>query len=169
MNNTGRILLVGVTVTALGVGVAHVVKTADTAGKIDIHLENFGIKRRGVNGLGAIKIPSAIVFMADIKVSNPTDNDLVISKPYLKVFYQGTQIANSNASTEIINLKAKDITYINDVNVEFHALDVLPVMPDFLKYIADRFTGKRSTRKVRVDILTTANGINSTQTKEVSL
>lgn len=169
MNNTGKILLIGVTATALGVGLVHVVKTADTANKIDIHLENFGIKKQGINGIGAIKIPGKVVFKADIKVSNPTDSDLVISKPYLKVFYKGIQIANSNASAEIINLKAKDTTYINDVDVEFHALDVLPVMPDFLKYIADRFTGNPSTRKVRVDILTSANGINSTQTKEVSI
>ncbi len=169
MNNTGKIVLIGITATALGAGFVHLAKTSDTADKIDIHLENFGIKKQGVNGIGAINIPGKVVFKADIKVSNPTSNDLVISKPYLKVFYKDTQIANSNASAEIINLKAKDTTYINDVDVEFNALDVLPVMPDFLKYIANRFTGKPSTRKVRVDILTTANGINATQTKEVSI
>ncbi|MFY9310075.1 MAG: hypothetical protein WAQ28_13600 [Bacteroidia bacterium] len=169
MNNTGKILLIGGAATALVIGVVHVAKTSDTADKIDLHLENFGIKKQGISGIGAIKLPGKVVFKADIKASNPTGNDLIISKPYLKVFYRNIQIGNSNASGETINLKAKDVTYINDVDVEFHALDVLPIMPDFLKYIADRFTGKLSTRKVRVDILTTANGISTTQTKEVSI
>ena len=171
MSKAVPILLGTGAVAVLVFGVVHLAKTSNTAGKIDINLENFGIKSQGLKGadLGKLKIPDTVVFKADVKVNNPTDADLVISKPYLKVFYNGKQIANSTASAETINLKAKDVSYIKDLEVEFHALDVLPIMPDFLKYVISRFAGNPSTRKVKIDMLVDANGITSTQTKEVSI
>lgn len=170
MNNTGKILLASGAAAVLVAGTIHVVKTSNTADKLDIILESFSIKKQGLKGLGlSLTIPK-IVFNADLKINNPTDNDLVIGKPYLKVFYQNgvTPIGVSNASNQTYTLKAKQSTPVS-VDVEFSALSVLSVMPDFVKYIASRFSGKPSSRKVTIEMLTSGNGINQTERTEVAI
>jgi hypothetical protein len=170
MNNTGKILLIGGVTTALVVGSVRLAKAATTADKLDITLDNFSLKSQKLNGLGlSIKIPK-IIFNADLTVHNPTSNDLEISQPYIKVFYQDNKspIAHSAASSDTHIIKSKQGTPIH-VDVEFNAFDILPIMPDFLKYIVARLNGKKSTRNVRLDILVSAAGINNTITREIAL
>ena len=170
MNKTGTILLIGGAATALVVGIVHVVKTSGIADRLDIILENFSIKSQKLSGLGiSFKAPK-IIFNADLKINNPSDNDLVITKPYLKVFYRDnvSPIGVSNPSGQTYTLKAKHSTPIS-VDVEFSALNVLPVMPDFLKYIASRFKGTSSTRNVKVEMLVSGNGINTKEITEIAI
>lgn len=169
MNKTGKIFLVTGTALLL-VGAVNVAKAANTAENITMVLDSFSLRSKKLNGLGlTVKIPK-IIFEAALTVHNPTGDDLVISKPYLKVFYNDNPnpIGFSSASAKTYVLKAKQPTPLT-VDIEFSADNVLPVMPDFLKYILDRIKGKKANRKVVIEMLASGNGINSTSRKEVMI
>lgn len=165
MSKTGTIVVVG-SLSAIGIyALTRLFNTSATADAINYHIENFNLKSQGLKGLG-FTIPK-IVFKADIKADNPTDNDLVITHPYLKMYYNDKLIGTSSTSSATTTIKAKDSTVINDVDVEFYANSVLPVMPDFIKYIVSRLAGAKAKRKLKVEIITSGNNINKTITEEV--
>ncbi len=170
MSSTGKILLVGIGGTVLlGTGIHFLVKTSNTAARLVVTLKDFSFATtKGMSGLG-INIPN-IYFSAKLAINNPTDNDLKISQPFLKVFYQNndTPIGVSVPSDTTYLIKAKQITPI-EINVEFASTKILPQMPDVLKYILKRTLGEASTRKVKIEMQVSGNGINQTQVKEVAI
>ena len=171
MDNKGKILLIGGAGAAvLTAGVIYAMKTSDTADKLNIVLDKFSLSSQKLSGLGiTIKIPK-IIFKADLTIHNPTKNDLSITKPYLKIFYKDNPnpIGFSSASDKEYTLKAKKPTPIK-VDIEFSAASVLPVMPDFLKYIASRIAGKKSDRKVTIEMNVSGNGFEQTEKTVVSI
>ena len=169
MNNTGKILLIsGAGAAVLAAGAVYAAKTSSTAEKLSIVLNSFSLSKPKLSGLGiTIKIPK-IIFKADLTIHNPTKNDLTITKPYLKIFYKNTPIGVSTASGTTYVLKGKKPTRIN-VDVEFSAASVLPIMPDFLKYIASRLAGKKSDRKVTIEMNVSGNGFEQTEKTQVAI
>ena len=167
MNKTVKILLGTGAATVLVAGVVHVVKTSNTADKIDVDFENYSLTPKSLKGLGKFSIPQVVIFKTDAIINNPTHDDLVISKPYLKVFYNGKQVGNSTASEETINLKANGVSTIKDLEVEFRALNLLTSVPDFLLYLFARLKGAKPAKKIQIQMLVDANGIATTQTKEI--
>jgi hypothetical protein len=171
MTKKGKILLLsGAGAAILTTGIVYAVTTSDTASKLSIVLENFSLSSKKGKGLGIkINIPK-IIFNAELTIHNPTKNDLTISKPNLKVFYKDEEnpIGASEASDTTYTLKAKQGTPIA-VDILFSAEKVLPVMPDFLKYIASRIAGKPSTRKVKIEMNVSGNGFNQTENSIVAI
>jgi hypothetical protein len=167
MNKTAIIIGAGGTI-GLALLVNHLVKTGVTASELDIILEDFSFTTKGVSGLG-ITIPN-VTFHAKLKIKNPTGNSLTISQPYLRVYYKDNEspIGESPAIDKTYVLKAKDNTPI-DVYVEFASIKVLPQMPDLLKYILKRAIGAPSTRKVKVVMEVSGNGIHQTVTENVAI
>lgn len=165
MSKAGTILIVG-GLSAAGIyGLTRLLSASATADALNLHIDRFDLKSQGLKGLG-LAIPK-VVFKADIKADNPTDQDLVVSQPYLKVYYNNKLIGTSTPSDKKITLKAKDASFISDVDVVFYANAVLPVMPDFIKYLASRFSGKKPSRKLKIEVITSGNDINKTFTEEV--
>jgi hypothetical protein len=168
MSKTGLIIAGAGGTVGLALLLTHLAKTGITAGKLDILLEDFSFTTKGVNGLG-ITIPN-ITFHAKLKIKNPTGDALIISQPYIRVFYKDPEnpIGESPASDTKYTLKAKDNTPI-EVFVEFASAKVLPQMPDLLKYMLKRAMGAASTRNVNVEIQVSGNGINQTIKQSVKI
>lgn len=167
MSKAATIIVVG-GLSAAGIyALTRLLHTSATADAINYHIDRFDLKSQGLKGLG-LSIPK-VVFKADIKADNPTDQDLVVSQPYLKVYYNNKLIGTSTPSGKTTTLKAKDASLISDVDVVFYANTILPVMPDFIKYLASRFSGKKPSRKLKVEIITSGNDINKTFTEEVMI
>ncbi len=170
MNNTGKILLIGGGAVVLTAGAIYAVTTSDTADKLSIILDSFSLSSKKLSGLGlTIKVPK-VIFEAELTIHNPTKNDLTITQPNLRVFYKDDKnpVGVSEASDKSYTLKAKKATPIS-VNILFSAEKVLPVMPDFLKYIASRIAGKPSTRKVRIEMNVNGNGFEQTENSIVAI
>ena len=169
MHSKGKILLIsGAGAAVLTAGVIYAVKTSNTADKLNIVLDSFSLSKQKLSGLGvSIKIPK-IIFKADLTIHNPTKNDLTITKPYLKIFYKDNPIGFSSASDATYTLKRNSSTPIS-VDVEFSAGNILPVMPDFLKYIVSRMAGKKSDRKVTIEMNVSGNGFMQTKKTEVAI
>lgn len=165
MSKAGTIIVVGGLSAAAIYGITRLLKTSATADALTLHIDSFDLKSQGLTGLG-LAIPK-VVFKANIKADNPTDQDLIVTQPYLKVYYNNKLIGTSTPSNQTTVLKAKDSSFINDVDIVFYLNNVLPVMPDFIKYIASRFSGKKANRKLKVEITTSGNDINKTFKEEV--
>lgn len=146
----------------------YLYRTGRTAGRLDMVLEEFSLgSGSGVDGLG-LKFPS-VTFKAKLRLKNPTGDDLTISQPYIRVFYNDkkTPIGHSRASAKRHRIKAKSETPLT-VDVEFGSNNLFQ-MPDMLSYLLKRVKGAPSTRRVRMEITIAGNGINQTITKEVNV
>ena len=159
MNTAGKIIFLGSGILLVS-SVVSFAKTANTFEKLDIDLKKFRIKT--VKG-------GSVLFLADVKFTNPTNHEFTIAHPYIKTYYKGKQIGHSNPANKDFVVKGKAATTIPDINVEFSLLDVVSVIPDFLQYLASKVQGSPSTKIIAADIITAINGNNITERMEVKI
>lgn len=183
-------------------GVIKATKTSNTADKLDYDIDAFTLKSVKQNTLGAVtenenqseivnilenlrlgmlgalglslKIPTSLVYTISLKINNPTDQDLVITKPYIRLSVKkanGTlaKIANTAIpeATEL-NIKAKTTTNVHH-DIEFQILNVVKVLPNFLEYIIGRLKGEKSTQQIIADATLDAMGLTIPIQKVIAL
>lgn len=156
-------------------GTLALAKTSAALDKLDISVERFWLKK-GTDErsllLQLLKnlLSFKIIFSADLKLSNPSDTDLELTHPYLKLFYNKKQIAFSPSAIKRTHvIKSRQTVQINNLEIEFLSKTVLAVIPDFVKYIAKRIGGAASTRKAMMQVIAEVNGNSGVKEAEVDL
>ncbi|MDO9186941.1 MAG: hypothetical protein Q7W13_13085 [Bacteroidia bacterium] len=159
-------------------GVIKVTKVSDAADKLDIDFDGFTLKEMKSTSLSApFKIPSiptSAVYTLSLKINNPTDQDIIISKPYVKVSLtkkDGTLAKLANTAIPEgaeIKIKSKSSTNVKH-DIEFRLLNVVGIMPNFFQYILSRIRGEKSTQKVTIDATFEAMGVTLSTKQVVNL
>jgi hypothetical protein len=176
---TGTKLILTVVGGASAFMLFSLANTSKAANKLDFKIDAFrqksGIKLKSVlEDIIKLKFDSLltkynVVFDVDLSVQNPSNTDIEVTHPYLKVFYNGVQIGNSAASPAVHLIKAKAKSYIKNIEVDLIGKDLFSVMPDYVKYLLGRFNGNKSTRSLKVLTLIELNGISMQQETEVKI
>ena len=174
MSNVKKVVvitsIVGV-ISFMMYGAVKATKSANTADKLDYDINGFTLKEVKKNPLG---IPTSLIYTIDLKLNNPTDQDLVISKPYIKVSVKKANgLISKLANTEIpadteTNIRAKSSTDLKH-DVEIRILNAAALIPNFLQYIIDRLRGEKATQQVIVDATLDTMGLTIPVQKIVNL
>lgn len=148
-NIIGGLILFG----AAGFGIKYLLKTSNTGKKTSV----------SITGVNPPKLQGgSIVLGVDIAMDNPTNNSISLKKPYLTVFYNGSEVGNSIPSEERTPIKANDRTVIKGINIQIPFIKLGALAIQLL-------TGK--IPKMAIDILmrTEANGIPYTDKQHYDL
>lgn len=173
MGSISKILVGTALFSALTYGVVKavkVVKTSNAADKLDYDIDGFTLKHVNRNGIG---LPVSLIYTISLKLNNPTDQDLVISKPYIKLSIKKALTLYKIANTSIpentqINIKAKQSTQFKH-DVEIRITNLLPVLPNALQYILSRISGSKSTQSIIADCTLDSMGITIPIQKTIAL
>ncbi|GEM_PF-4828758 len=164
MANIKKIIIVSALVTVFayaGYGAVKAQKTLNAADKLDYDFDAFTLKEIKKNPLG---IPTSLIYTITLKINNPTDQDLIFSKPYFKLSVKKAdgslaKIFNTNTPdpTEI-NIKSKSSTILKH-DIELRALNIAPVLPNFFQYIAAKAKGVKGTQTIVADVTLDSLGL----------
>lgn len=116
-----------------------------------------------VTGVNPPKIRNgALVFSVNIALDNPSRQVLNLKKPYVTIYTNGKEIANSIPSEERVQIKANDITKITGLNIQipFTKLGV---------YAVNLLQGKIPKMQIEVEVKTEADGIIYTDRKQFDI
>lgn len=132
------------------------IKSYHAIDKLDYDIDGFTLKEIKKNPIG---IPTSLVYTISLKLNNPTDQDLVISKPYFTISIKkpdGSLAKIFNTATPdstITNIKAKASTILKH-DIELQVSNVAPVIPGFLMNLL-----ARTKQQIVVDALIDSSGI----------
>lgn len=146
-------------------------KLSHAVDKLDYDIDAFTLKSIKKNPLG---IPTSLIYTVSLKLNNPTDQDLVITKPYFTLSVKKAdgslaKVFNTDTPDNITtNIKSKASTIVKH-DIELRLLNVVPVIPNFIQYILGRITGTKSTQQVVIDVLLDSSGITIPIKKVVNL
>lgn len=190
--------------SAVGYGVIKATKASNAASKLDYDIDSFTLKsvkqntlsglgtvieientteilsvlenlKAGIPGLGlSLKIPTSLIYTLSLKINNPTDQDLVITNPYIKISVKkndGTlaKLANTAiSSANGLNIKANSTSSVHH-DIEFQIINVAKIIPNFLEYIIGRLKGEKSTQKIIADATLDAMGLTIPIQKVINL
>jgi hypothetical protein len=153
--------------------------TANAADKFDFKIEKFsqkkGIKLKSLLqdllklNFDKVIAHTDVVFDVAMSVQNPTNVDVEITHPYLKVFYNGVQIGNSTANGKTHMIRSKSVSHIDNIEVTLVGINLFSVMPDYAKYLLERFNGNKSSRSIKVKTLLEVNGNSIQNDTEVKI
>jgi len=149
MNPIVLILLIGIG----GVFAVSAANAANTGDKSSIKLLN----------VDSVKvIGTEIELTASIAIDNPTANPISIKKPYLKMFFSGSEVGNSLPSGEYVLVKGNARTVINNVNLRIPILSV-PTIASAL------FQNKESGATIKLEVHTVVSGFAVKDAKEFKI
>lgn len=97
-------------------------------------------------------IGSEFVLAASVAIDNPTNNNLTVKQPYLKLLFNGSEIGNSIPSAKTVLIKANDRTPIPNVNLRMSFLSVPTIAVAVLN-------NKQTGQSVMLETATVVNGI----------
>lgn len=153
--NKGAIAAVGLILVSGGLLAVKAINTKDTTDKIDLTIEEVKAKLNGLNLVSTVKI----------NFLNPSANALTITHPFVKAFLDGRQIATTNPqnlSYTIGERSSKAVSIELQSSLLNLGLSVLEYGQNILQY------GKLN-KTVTLQIITSVNGLNVTQIKEILL
>lgn len=148
----GFFLLLGGGVYGLS-RLTKIVKTANTGKKLSVTVMNVD-KPKFKSG--------AIQLSINVALDNPTQNPISIKKPYLTVYYNGSEVGNSIPSNERIKIIANDRTIIKGINVQISFLKLGGLALSLI-------SGKMPKLAIDVSVKTEANGIPYTDKQHFQL
>lgn len=143
MSNAIKVVVGGVLLAGVAYALVKTTKTANAAESLDADIEAFSLKSTKKNPLG---IPTSFIYTVSLKINNPSDADLTIGKPYIKLFMKkadGTlsKIANTDTPEgKEIKIKAKSSSKIEH-DIEIRSTNIASVAPDLFRNIASRLFG----------------------------
>ena len=146
-------------------------KTANAAEKLDADIDAFSLKEVKKNPFG---IPTSLIYTVGLKINNPTDKDLIIGKPYIKLSVKKSdgslaKIANTETPEDKeTNIKAKSSTSLSH-DLELRLFNVATVIPNFIQYIIGRLRGDKSTQSAIADVTLEAMGLTISTQKVINL
>lgn len=95
-------------------------------------------------------------------IDNPTSNDLIVKHPYLKLLYNGSEIANSRPSVVNVLVKGNERTKIPGLNIRM-SLSAIPTLAVAV------FDKKQTAQDITLETATIINGIPVTDVKPYSI
>lgn len=146
-------------------------KLSHAVDKLDYDIDAFTLKSVKKNPLG---IPTSLIYTVSLKLNNPTDQDLVITKPYFTLSVKKAdgslaKVFNTDTPDNITtNIKSKASTIVKH-DIELRLLNVVPVIPNLIQYVLSRVSGTKSTQQVVIDVLLDSSGITFPIQKIVNL
>lgn len=94
-------------------------------------------------------------FKVDLKVSNPTNSELIMKKPYITAFIDGQEVGQTDPSAETVVIKNNDYSHIRDIRVNIplanigHLIDILTALKN----------GNQTGKTLALKVLTELNGV----------
>lgn len=158
MNRNSQLILIGAGATLIGTAV-FLLKTSYTGDSLNILIARVYYK----SGIGNP------IYAANITISNPTENNITITRPELKAFLQGEQVGSSIPSQEVFNIKSKSKAEINNIEFQLEGLSLVKMVPDIFSYIRDKIKGAPAKITIELHVMVTANGISQTIKKQMNI
>lgn len=172
MSKAIKVVAGGVLLGAVAYALVKTTKTANAAESLDADIEAFTLKSTKKNPLG---IPTSFIYTIGLKINNPSDSDLTVGKPYIKLSVKkadGTlsKIANTdNPEGKEIKIKAKSSTMVEH-DIEIRSTNIASVVPDLFRNIASRLFGDSSAPIQAVaDVTIDAMGLTIQTKKDILL
>ena len=115
--------------------------------------ENIRVKLAGIPKIHKIDFKN-LVLSIDLKVDNPSKEQIKIKIPSIRLFYNNQLVANTQISDKIHTIEPVTTGKISGIKVETSTVNLIshPIVTDFL-------TGKDVTKKLGFEIMIEANGI----------
>lgn len=169
IRNTGIAIFTGVCAIFGIKALVSATGAANTAEKLIVDYE--GVKFSEVKYYAGF-IPKSVIISIYLKLTNPTSNELSVSKPFITLSVVGNggtkkRLANTaQPTTDPTVIKANNKTsFKHDVEVQF--VNALTILPGFVDYAIKRFRGAVASQKVLADISLDALGVTLSQTKTI--
>ncbi len=150
-----NVVIGGAVITALVIGATKGVslfKKGNAGTKLDIDFHHLDFKTSLAD---LAQLNPLIKLVPSIKISNPTDQQIVISKPYLKIFTvvngkESGQLGHSVPENSNITIPVKGVV-TPSFPIEVRALNFPGSFPEPIKYFFARLTtGMPSTRQLKI-------------------
>lgn len=135
-------------------------KTTNAAGKLDYDVDSVSFKEFKKS----FGIKTGAVYTITLKVNNPSDQDIIISKMYLKVSFKKkdgslAKIFNTNIpDANEINIKSNSSKIIKH-DIELRALNMIGVSTNLFDYIKAKATGQKGTQELVLDVTLDSLGL----------
>jgi len=94
-------------------------------------------------------------FKSDIKVTNPTNADVLLKKPYIKAFINNNYVGETQPSGETKQISPNSSTEIKNIEVKIPLANLGNMLPLFQKLKNNQQTGNT----LRLDVLTEVNNM----------
>jgi len=115
----------------------------------------YGLTRLGAASGEIVTQVAARIFKIDISnltvaidaiIKNPTNTEINIQYPFIKIIHQGSVLASSELKDEVIKIKPFAQTKISNIKVPISYLYMAGLAPEVLKRVKD------STHKIEIQI-----------------
>ena len=115
--------------------------------------ENIRVKLSGIPKIHKINFKT-LVLSIDLKVDNPSKEQINIQIPSIRLFYNNQLVANTQISDKVHVIAPVSTGKISSIKIETSTVNLIshPIVTDFL-------AGKDVTKKLGFEIMLEANGI----------
>ena len=102
------------------------VKTISFAETVNELLFELKLNRKGIKFKG-LKLVLPLI----VKFTNPLTDTIQIDYPFVKLFYKGSSVANSNPESGSIKIQGKGKNSFDNIKIEIPLMSLISVIPDF--------------------------------------
>ena len=155
-------------IIALGVGgvvgivyVVNLLRKGKAGGMVETNFLGFKMIEKNIKGLN-----SWVKYQAELEIINPSDEKLVFTQPYMKLFIKNKQIASSEVSTQTHTLNPKSKIPLN-IDLKVTAQGIAFAIPNFIKFIIAKIKGEPPSQEIRAVYTYTSEGFTQEVTKKV--
>lgn len=92
------------------------------------------------------------VFNTDISVTNPTNADVLLKKPYIKAYINGNYIGDTTPTAETTKILPNAATEIKNIQVKIPLANVGNLVPVFTALTKGQTTGNQMTLEIRTEV-----------------
>jgi hypothetical protein len=168
-------IIVGASALAIW-GISRLASKSRAAEKTEIDIESFKVVEPTPQTLKQFlkQLPNPkFVFSTDFRIKNPSNEELVSTKPYVKIFTVDSKgkehfVAASPISDDKITIRPKG-TFNVSVDIEARALNFPGSFSEPVKYFLSRFRGMPSTRKIKATYEFEALGLTLSDSETINI
>jgi LEA14-like dessication related protein len=141
-------------IALIGIGIVAV-----TGAKVSNTVARSSIKFMGVD---SVTIDGGeIIITSSVAIDNPTNNTLTVKQPFIKLNYNGSEVATSKASSKMYSVKANDRTKMKlDLRVPFGNLPALA---------AAILNKSKDGKKIILETSTVINGLSVKDSQDFTI
>lgn len=165
MTNKG-LIVTGLVVAVGAPFIINAIQTMAAGNKADVALT--------AARLGKVNLTN-VEILVDVAIDNPSRIDMTMTKPYVKAYIDGAQIANSIAENKTYRIAARQRTIIQNISLSASTLTIAQFIPSLFSLVKTLIgsglttSNLRLNKKARFDVYATVNGFNSITSKEFAI
>jgi hypothetical protein len=149
----------GIIIGAIGLGVWGLSKLSHAAGELVTQ-----VKAR----IFKLDI-SSITIAIDVIIKNPTNTEINIQYPFLKIIHDGAVLASSDLKSEQIAIKPFSQTTINNIQIPISFLYMASLAPEIIKKVKDKTYKINLQVSVDTRVIFANSNIPYSHTQDVSI